>query len=180
MRLDDQFADHPKIERLSDRAFRLHIAGLCYCGRFLSDGFIPEDRVRRLVRKVTKSMVDELVAGRLWTAVEGGFEVLGFLEYNPSKAKVEKDRAEAAERKRRWAERNAVRNTVPRRVPNTAPTRPDPKGRGSVGSSTRARPVSPLPSEGDTTSETKLDEQQVALNVGAARAARTRLHRETA
>ena len=41
IKIDDSFPDHPKVIGLSDKAFRIHIEGLCYSGRFLTDGLIP-------------------------------------------------------------------------------------------------------------------------------------------
>lgn len=35
--LDDNFPDHRKVAGLSDAAFRLHVAGLAYCSRGLTD-----------------------------------------------------------------------------------------------------------------------------------------------
>jgi hypothetical protein len=45
VRLDDQFPDHPKVVNLSDRAFRLHVWGICYSARFLTDGLIQRDAI---------------------------------------------------------------------------------------------------------------------------------------
>jgi hypothetical protein len=38
VRLDDSFPEHPKVIALTDAAFRAHVRGLCYAGRFLTDG----------------------------------------------------------------------------------------------------------------------------------------------
>lgn len=43
VRLDDGFADHPKIAALDDRAFRIHIWALCYSARHLTDGFLAQE-----------------------------------------------------------------------------------------------------------------------------------------
>lgn len=182
VKIDDGFTDHPKVEALSDRAFRLHVAGLCFCARTLSDGFIPEDRIRRLLAKVTKGMVDELVTARVWAKRPGGMNVVGYLDYNPSKAKVEKERAEAEERRRKWrAKRDALRDASADESKNesrdTAPTHPDParQGQGRVSEEPSAVAVAPAAEGGATTPETKLDEEQVALNVSKAREARASL-----
>jgi hypothetical protein len=145
VKIDDGFTDHPKIEGLSDRAFRLHIAGLCFCGRTLSDGHIPTDRVRRLLPKVTKAMVAELEEAGTWIAVTSGFVVKDYLTYNPSRKKVMEDREAAAERKRKWAEKkaedaarkkrdaekNASRDALQNDAPALDPSPPRPKGQGS-------------------------------------------------
>jgi len=43
---DDGFPDHEKIDVLSDGAFRLHVAGMHYCARKLTDGTIPHRHAR--------------------------------------------------------------------------------------------------------------------------------------
>jgi hypothetical protein len=88
VKLDDQFTEHPKIDHLSDAAFRLHVAGLCYCGRHLTDGHIPKVRVQRLLPKVARRAVDELVSAGLWMPANDGYRVKDFLQYNPSAEKV--------------------------------------------------------------------------------------------
>jgi hypothetical protein len=178
VKLDDQFADHPKIEALSDRAFRLHVAGLCYCGRLLTDGFVAEDRVRRLLPKVTAAMIAELVDGRLWARAAGGYTILGFLDYNPSKEKVERERAEAAERKRRWQAKNAVRNASRDASRNGAPTRPDParpEGSRAGVSEEPSAVVPPSLIEGDGFAGRVIPPEVVDRNVTSIRQAKQRL-----
>lgn len=49
VKLDDAFADHPKVVGLTDRAFRVHVRALCYCGRFSPGvGLIPASALRQL------------------------------------------------------------------------------------------------------------------------------------
>ncbi len=43
IKLDDALPSNRKIKDLSDRAFRLYVYGLCYCGRDLTDGIIDKD-----------------------------------------------------------------------------------------------------------------------------------------
>ena len=93
VKLDDGFADHPKVAGLSDAAFRLHVSALCYCGRHLTDGVLPRAIVWRLsTTEAPQDAADELVAANLWTADDGGFVVRDFLDFNPSKQKVLEDR----------------------------------------------------------------------------------------
>lgn len=93
VKLDDGFADHPKLLALSDRAFRLHVRGLCYCGRYTTDGRIPE--VGFLASSDAKALV-ELVARGVWFEQRDGeyaWAIHDFLQYNPSKASDEERRA---------------------------------------------------------------------------------------
>ena len=38
VKVDDALPEHPKVARLSDAAFRVHISALCYSARNLTDG----------------------------------------------------------------------------------------------------------------------------------------------
>lgn len=159
VKLDDSFTDHEKVEALSDRAFRLHVAGLCFCARMLTDGVIVTDRVRRLLPKVTKGMVDELLAAGVWLTHPEGFEVHGYLDYNPSKEKVLETRAATAARKAaflaRKAEKEAAKNAVRNAsgnasggtLPQPNPTQPVGHWVGVQGSQANESP--PSPSAGD-------------------------------
>jgi len=103
---DDNFADHPKVAGLSDTAFRLHVAGILYCNRYLTDGLIAADEVPRLVRRYKRTSLVELVERGIWTSVlDGAYAIHDYLDWNDSRAQVEKRRADAAERKRRHKER---------------------------------------------------------------------------
>lgn len=94
LHLDDNFAQHPKIAGLSDAALRLHIAGLCYCARNLTDGIIPGAIVQSLTPHYRKApLIAELTGGRIW--VETGptfgrnfYEVHDFLDWNDSRNTV--------------------------------------------------------------------------------------------
>lgn len=104
--LDDQFPDHPKVAGLSDAAFRLHVAGICYSNRHLSDGLVPGDEVPRLVRRYKRTALQELVERMLWHPVMGGeaYSIHDFLDWNDSRKKVEKRKNDKAERMRKWRE----------------------------------------------------------------------------
>ena len=187
VKLDDAFTENPKVRPLSDRAFRLYVAGLCHCGSHLTDGLIERHKVGALLPKVTKPMVQELIDACLWLEHADGYEVKDYLKYNPTREQVMREREAAAERKRRWQEaREAKRNAVPNGVKNGArngersgaPPHPAPKGLGvgCVGSPLAVVP-SPAPSGGDGR---LLDEEQVELNVTSIRAVREALKGETA
>lgn len=69
VKLDDGFADHPKIDNLSDGAFRLWAAALGYVARNLTDGVVPEARLPRLVPRYKPALLAELLAddyGPVW------------------------------------------------------------------------------------------------------------------
>lgn len=193
-RLDDGFADHPKVAALSDRAFRLHVAALCQSARLALDGLIDAGDVPRLVRGYRRSALTELVEAGLWhepghrcehcaQPAKGALILHDFLAYNPSKEQRERERAEALERKRRWKERqaeerrsarrserrqNSVRNAYP------DPTRPEGPGSESV-FTTRGSPSAPAADGGaDSPDEPELDLGEAARRMAELR--RSTLH----
>lgn len=103
VKLDDGFTDHPKIAALSAGAFRLHVAGMCYSGRTLSDGFIPAGRERMLIDGFRRLLLKELVGAGLWDVEDGGHRLHDFLDYNPSAEHVKAERDWARVRKELYA-----------------------------------------------------------------------------
>ena len=85
VRLDDRFPDHPKVEAISDRAFRLHIRGLCYCSEHLTDGRVPRQVAKRLG---SLKSLGELISVALWSDEKDGYYIHDYLDFNPSKERV--------------------------------------------------------------------------------------------
>ncbi len=111
IKIDDSFPDHPKIIGLSNEAFRTHIHGLCYCGRFLTDGFIPSAALPKIG---SLEAVRELVEAGLWSdeGTADGFLIYGYLDHQTSKKQVEEKRESMRERQKRYRERNKEDNAV--------------------------------------------------------------------
>jgi hypothetical protein len=135
VKIDDQFPDHPKAAKAGPLAWALHIAGLCYCNRNLTDGFIPWSVARRLVswdmlgapdedgRRVQWSIgissgmmgedvasefvIEQLLYADMWEERDGGYYVHDFEHYQPLKAEVLAERAKNAERQARFRQRHA-------------------------------------------------------------------------
>ena len=139
LRLDDGFCDHPKVDPLTDGAFRLHVAAMGYCARHLTDGVVAVSILPKLYPRNVSKLAAELVAAGLWEHRDGVYLVHDFTQYNPTRAKVEAERAAAAERQQRAREKAAASrresrrdNTVTSRVTDGVshgppdPTRPDP------------------------------------------------------
>ena len=101
LRLDDRFPDNPKVEMLTDRAFRLHIRGLCYCSEHLTDGGVPRTVARRWG---SPKHFLELIASRIWEdGTDGRYHIHDYLEYNPSREQVLARRAtQSANARTRW------------------------------------------------------------------------------
>ena len=105
VKIDDGFVEHAKVEGLSDRAFRLHVAGLCHCAKNLTDGLVSKPSLRSLCGRVraSKRHVAELVDAGLWIKHESRESHLinGFLDYNPTAGEVKEKREQARERMQR-------------------------------------------------------------------------------
>ncbi len=86
VRLDDSFADHPKIVGLSDTAFRAHVSALCYCNRHLTDGAFPVSALAN----VSPTASAELVKAGLWSkqVASGCFAIHDYLDYQPTRERV--------------------------------------------------------------------------------------------
>lgn len=109
-RLDDQFTDHPKVVEAGPMAGWLYVCGLTYANRYLTDGFIPGAQVKRLADLPNcDELADRLVSVGLWDAVDGGYRIHDFLDYNRSAADVKAERDEAARRQSEWRARKAER-----------------------------------------------------------------------
>lgn len=157
VRFDDQFPIHRKVSGLSDSAFRLHVEGVCWSVRNLTDGFVPASDLHALAsaRRPLK-FVPELVVRGSWhladepcesekcpahadyraEAVGDGWIIHDFFDYQWSRAKVVKERKAKAARQARWLEKkNRQRQDASRDASqDLAPSPPRPKGGGGTGS----------------------------------------------
>jgi hypothetical protein len=161
VRLTDTFPEDPKIDGLSDRAFRLFVTGLCYSARNLTDGYLTEKTLDVVAasagvpRRSLKLALNELEVCRLWHRYGSGYWIEKYLEYNPSAAQVRTDRAKAKSRMRRIrsGEQTAERSdeqeaNVRAKFGDPDPSRPvTPSGSSSV-STPSFPPVVPESEEG--------------------------------
>lgn len=92
LNLDDNFADHPKVDALSDGAFRLHVAGLLYASKHTTDGYIPANRVPRLIRTYKARYLADLMEATLWRPADAGYTIHDYLDWNRSREQIEADR----------------------------------------------------------------------------------------
>lgn len=127
LRLDDAFAHHPKVIGLSDAAFRLHVSGLVYAARHLTDGVIPAAALPALYPTHTRRTVNELLEADLWHATDhtcptcppvtkSNLLLHDYLAYNPTAAEAKA----AADSRSRKASRAA--NKRWRDAPSNAPS----------------------------------------------------------
>lgn len=107
IRLAFGFSRHAKISELSDLGFRIWVAGIERASEQLTDGLLKASDLDLLPRMPVKktarqSVVDELVAAKLWLPVEGGgWRIHDFLEWQDSSSEARKKKEAAKERMRR-------------------------------------------------------------------------------
>jgi hypothetical protein len=87
-KLDDNFYQHPKVIGLSDKAFRLYVASICFASANRTDGEIPRAALP-MIGGTTK-LASELTGVALWdTTSRDGWAVHDYLKYNRSKETIE-------------------------------------------------------------------------------------------
>lgn len=128
-RLDDSLYDHPKLDALGKHRLAgvgLNTLAMSWSNRYLTDGFVPRERVLRLGG--TYNLADALVTAGLWEKVEGGFRIHDFLDYNDSRDDVRRGREAGRERmrylrslRRCSGEQRANNGGTAGEVPNTRP-----------------------------------------------------------
>lgn len=106
VKLDDGFADHPKIAPLSNEAFRVFVHGLCYSARHLTDGRIPQAVAKAIS---PRRALDELVEAGLWNRNGTGFVIHDYLDFQPSSEQIRAKRAADSERKKSGYDKDSKR-----------------------------------------------------------------------
>src|SRR3990167_5873482 len=119
VKIDDHFNEHPKLALVGPLGWGIWLAGLAYCNRNLTDGFIPrsiahtfsdfelveaDDRLTRISRScghVGDDITGEWVAAILveagiWEEVPGGYRIHDYADYQPTKAQVLAEREQKA------------------------------------------------------------------------------------
>jgi hypothetical protein len=114
--IDTNLFSDSKIRGLSPGAKLLFVASLLDCNKEMTDGQLKRADVDHLARlvKARNSCRTELLSAGLWLESGTGFEVVGFLGHNKSRAEREAAAEAAAKRKREWLENrgNGVPNGV--------------------------------------------------------------------
>ena len=155
LKKDDRFAQHRKIRRLTDGAYRLHDTALLACAHDETDGVVTEDDIADMQHgERLRKYVPALVRAGLWHEITpDSWQINDYLDYNPSRSELDAKREKARERQERWRkgrseagsedssrDRNAVTPPV---VTHTSHS-PDP---------TPPVPSRPEPQEKDSSSE---------------------------
>lgn len=133
VKLTDDWYDDPKVINAGDQAAWLWVVGLSWCARNLTDGHIPANQIARLTTlEDPHSAAARAVEADLFRQVDGGFQVVNYLRFQPPRAEVIAKREADAERKRRG--RSADRPADVQADSSDRPTPPVP-GPGPVDNS---------------------------------------------
>ncbi len=121
LNLDDNYPDHPKVEALTDAAYRLHGAAMFYAARFQLDGYLTEGQLqarRRWTRKTERELVTERLLHAPGDPCESSdcppddgrrYRLHDFLQWNKPKGWWDTEREKAAKRKSKWKAEQAAK-----------------------------------------------------------------------
>lgn len=108
-RVDENAPHNPKIYRAALDGLGWHIASVCFCNRYLTDGRIRVDELALIFPGVTKpvavKLAKRMVATGLWDETDGGWVIHDFHEYNPSAEEVRERQQGARDRQRAHRQR---------------------------------------------------------------------------
>jgi hypothetical protein len=99
-KVDDTFHSHPKVLAASPAALGLWVVAGSWSGANLSDGFIPDHVLPRLLPD-SATLAQQLATAGLWKRVRGGYKFHDWGDFNPQRAAIEEDRKAARERMRK-------------------------------------------------------------------------------
>jgi hypothetical protein len=135
VKLDDGFFANPKIAAVGYDGAGLYAMGLSYCGKYLTDGFLPS----LWANQHPKRIITKLEHGGLWRPVEGGFVMTDYLDYNRCAADIKEERRRKREAGKRGAEarwdkqdpeaqaiRDAIANAIPSAIGDVVASRDAP------------------------------------------------------
>ena len=150
VRFDDQFTIHRKVDGLSDAAFRLHASAIFWSARNLTDGFVSQEDLGGVTARVRtpERFAAECVRREVWHDARSdcpsekcpgpvdntypqGWIIHDYWEYQPSKARVLKERQANARRQAEWrsahgdraSQSNGSSNTVTNASSKSTPAR---------------------------------------------------------
>ena len=89
IKVHDGMPDHPKVDGLSDRAFRLLVESWCWCSRHLTDGKMPAATWRK---RGTPKARKELIAAGLVRETADGVDMHDYLQHQRSAEEVQQIR----------------------------------------------------------------------------------------
>lgn len=121
-RVDDNFLGHAKTVRAAEILGRFGLGrvlvvwhqGQAHANRYLTDGFLSRDVVKRFHDDPQPlTVAAALVSARLWEEAEGGYCIHDYLDYNPSRDTVLGKRAKDLQRKQGRPESDPDGSSIP-------------------------------------------------------------------
>jgi hypothetical protein len=158
-KVDDSFHSHPKVLATSPAALGLWVVAGAWSGANLTDGFVPDSALQRLLPD-SAELAAVLVTAGLWRRAKGGYRFHDWGDYNPNSSDVKKERDAARERmrnlraKRKPAGQSGNRSgeqgaNVRAKFADRSQPRPDPTRSSPNGELTEeSPPASPGPPKG--------------------------------
>jgi hypothetical protein len=134
--LAGDFWRNPKRHMLGHSAQALYCAALSYAADQTTDGEVPDYILPALAGSNASGIADgiakELVARGWWTRLPNGYGIVGYSEYNPTRAELEDNsRKQSTKAKRRWSsDGNAGGIAPPDPRPHIDPPNPPEGGEG--------------------------------------------------
>jgi hypothetical protein len=122
IKIDDGLLEHPKFIRAArsggSAALHLWLALSTWCSRHLSDGEVPHDMIEsvggprgaKVREKAFRALTDALL---LLRRVDGGYTVVDYLQYNPSRTQVLEQRRRKAESQKDYIDRKKLTSQHP-------------------------------------------------------------------
>jgi hypothetical protein len=93
VKLDDSFDAHRKVRKAGLEAVGLHTRALSHSGRVGENGHIDPEWVIERAGKRGLKLAAALVEAGLWDLNGDGWTIHDYLDYNPSKAEIDSERA---------------------------------------------------------------------------------------
>jgi hypothetical protein len=108
VKIDDQLYTHENRWEIGLDGIGLFVVMLCYCNHKLTDGLVPRAFVQSQVsRPDRRGALKSLLKVGMVAEVEDGYEVVGYLRFQPSKEDVLKRRADRSAAGRKGGEKKA-------------------------------------------------------------------------
>lgn len=102
-KVDDGFAFHQKTLRATNQAIGLWVKAGSWCAQQLTDGHVPVGVILAFGSSIEDAQ--NLVEADLWEVDGAGFRFRNWVEFQPSKQEVEREREKARIRKQEWRDR---------------------------------------------------------------------------
>lgn len=155
-KVDDSFHSHPKVLATEPSALGLWVVAGTWSSANLTDGFVPDYVLPRLLPDSVK-LAEALVTCGLWRRAKGGYRFHDWSDYNPRSVDVKRERDAARERMRNLRAKRKGAGQPPKRSGEqqanvrdvfVTPSRPDPTRSSSDEELQDAPPASPGPPKG--------------------------------